>query len=180
MAIRKIAVMGNPVLRKVAQPVPEHDILTPAIQSLIQDMIDTMVEYDGGGLAAPQIHESLRMLVMPWDFNPKEKPYLLCLINPEVEPLTKDKSEYWEGCLSVPGLRGRVARPNRIEVRGFNEKKEKLHFIAEGFAATVIQHEFDHLNGVLYLDRMENLKDLAYVKEFHRYVLKSDYQEGVE
>jgi peptide deformylase len=169
MALRKVAVMGHPVLREVAALVPENEIQSDRIQTLLKDMVETMIEYDGRGLAAPQVHESIQMLVMLWDFTPNEEATLLCLINPVIKPITKETSEYWEGCLSVPGLRGKVSRPNRISVEAFNEQGEKLDFVVDGFAATVIQHECDHLQGKLYIDRMTDLGKLAFSREYERY-----------
>lgn len=170
MAIRKVAVMGNPILRQKAQPVPEKDIASETIQTLIQDMVETMVEYDGRGLAAPQIHVSLQIVVMIWDFEEGVEPYLKVLINPEIEALTQDTSTFTEGCLSVPGLTGDVPRPNWIKVRALDEKGERIGFEAKGFAATVIQHECDHLLGKLYIDRMTDLSRLAFTKEYGRYL----------
>ncbi|MFM8270521.1 MAG: peptide deformylase [Pseudomonadota bacterium] len=170
MAIRKVAVMGNPVLRQVAQPVPEKEIKTEAIQNLIQDMVETMMEYDGRGLAAPQIHESLQIVVMIWDFEEGVEPYLKVLINPEIEFLTQETSTFPEGCLSVPGLQGDVPRPNWIKVRALDQEGERIGFEAKGFAATVIQHECDHLLGKLYIDRMTDLTRLAFTKEYSRYL----------
>lgn len=161
--------MGHPVLRKVADPVPVKDIKSDRIQTLIKDMIETMFEYDGRGLAAPQIHESLQVVVMLWDFDAGKKPELRCLINPVIQSLTAETSSYWEGCLSVPGLRGKVDRPNRIAVEAYDSHGKKLEFNAEGFAATVIQHECDHLLGKLYLDRMTDLTQLVFNREFGRY-----------
>jgi peptide deformylase len=173
--------MGHPVLRKVAAPVPESEIKTPKIQTLIQDMIETMFEYDGRGLAAPQVHESVQIVVMLWDFDPNVEPYLQCLINPVLTPLTQENSTFWEGCLSVPGLRGKVSRPNRISVKALNEKKEKIDFIAEGFAATVIQHECDHLLGVLYVDRIKDLRDgFAFNREYSRFLAAPSEEEDTE
>lgn len=169
MAVRKVAVMGHPVLRKVAAPVDPKQISSPEIQTLIRDMIETMVEYDGRGLAAPQVHESLQILVMLWDFDDKE-PSLLCLINPVITPQTHTTSEYWEGCLSVPGLRGKVSRPNKISVEALDTKGKPIKFVAEGFAATVVQHECDHLLGKLYLDRMTDLTNLAFTREYQRFL----------
>lgn len=179
MSIRKVAVMGAPVLRKVAAPIPESEIPSQRIQTLIQDMVETMVEYDGRGLAAPQIFESLQIVVMIWDFDPTVEPYLKVLINPEIEFLTEENSTYGEGCLSVPGLRGDVARPNWIRVRALNEKGERVGFEAKGFAATVIQHECDHLIGKLYIDRMTDMTRLAFTKEYGRY-LASEITQGTE
>lgn len=178
MALRKIAVMGNPVLRKPAEPVKESEITSPKIQALIQDMIETMFEYDGLGLAAPQIHESLQIVVMLWNFDPKEKPSLLCLINPKIKQLTETKSSHWEGCLSVPGLRGFVSRPNKVSIEALGPNKEKIKFEAEGFAATVIQHECDHLLGKLYIDRMDDMTKLSFNKEFSRFLASDDDEES--
>lgn len=169
MAIRKVAVMGNPILREIAKPVPEKEITSPAIQALIQDMVETMVEYDGRGLAAPQIHESLQVVVMIWDFEKDQKPFLKVLINPEIKFLTQETSTFPEGCLSVPGLTGEVARPNHIRVTAWNEAGQKTEFEAKGFAATVIQHECDHLLGKLYIDRIVDLSRLAFSKEYEKF-----------
>ncbi|NBV50836.1 peptide deformylase [bacterium] len=170
MALRKVAVMGNPILREVAAPVPLKEIASERIQTLIGDMVETMFEYDGRGLAAPQIHESLQVVVMLWDFDAGKEAYLKVLINPEIEFLTQKTSTYAEGCLSVPGLTGDVSRPNHIRVKAYNEKGEKTEFEAQGFAATVIQHECDHLIGKLYLDRMKDLKRLGFSKEYGRFL----------
>jgi peptide deformylase len=174
MALRKVAVMGHPVLREKAKPVAQKEINTPKMQELFKDMLDTMFEYDGRGLAAPQIHESIQVLVMLWDFEPDKKPSILYLINPEIKNLTKETSTFWEGCLSVPGLRGKVARPNKIEVKALNHKGENIEFIAEGFAATVIQHECDHLSGTLYVDRLTSTQDFAFSKEFGRFIAPNE------
>lgn len=174
MAIRKVAVMGHPVLRQIAKPIPEKDITKPAIQTLIQDMIETMFEYDGRGLAAPQIHESLQLVVMVWDFDPNTKPYLKVLINPEIKHLTDETSSCWEGCLSLPGLRGRVDRPNKISVRALDAQGERIGFEAEGFAATVIQHECDHLMGKLYIDRITDLSQFGFSRECSQFLIKGE------
>ncbi|MBY0371515.1 peptide deformylase, partial [bacterium] len=125
MSLRKVAVMGHPVLRKPADPVPLKEIRSEKIQTLIQDMVETMFEYDGRGLAAPQVHESLQLVVMLWDFDPDKKPFLKVLINPEITQLTEEQSGAWEGCLSVPGLRGYVERPNKISVKSFDAEGKK-------------------------------------------------------
>lgn len=180
MAIRKVAVLGHPVLRQVAKKVAPEKISSPEIQTLIRDMIETMVEYDGRGLAAPQVHESIQIAVMLWDFEEKAKPGLLVLINPEIKPLTKDTSSFWEGCLSVPGLRGKVARPNKIQVDALDQKGEKISFVAEGFAATVVQHECDHLLGKIYVDRITDLTQFAFNREFQTYIAPSDQHEEAD
>ena len=174
MAIRKVAVMGHPVLRQVAKPIPEKDINKPEIQNLIQDMIQTMFEYDGRGLAAPQVHESLQLVVMIWDFDPEAKPYIRVLINPEITPLTQETSSCWEGCLSLPGLRGKVDRPNKISVVALDEKGKKVSFEAQEFAATVIQHECDHLLGKLYIDRITDLSQFGFFRECTQFLIQGD------
>jgi peptide deformylase len=178
--IRKVALMGHPVLRQVAAPVSPADITTPDIQTLIDDMLETMNEYHGRGLAAPQIRESLQIFVMVWDFEPGKAPYDQVLINPVIKSLTKQTSTFWEGCLSLPQLIGKVSRPNRVHVEALDRKGNKLSFIAEDFAATVVQHENDHLQGILYIDRMENLKELAFTHEYKRHMAGGSDEDGVE
>lgn len=179
MAVLKVAQMGHPVLRQVAKPVPEKAINSPEIQQLVTDMIETMDEYNGRGLAAPQVHVGLQVVVMIWDFEPKKKPYILVLINPELEFLTQETSTHWEGCLSVTGLIGKVTRPNRLLVKAFDRDGKKIQFIAEGFAATVVQHECDHLLGKLYVDRITDMTQFAFVKEYQKF-LATDDDEDVE
>lgn len=166
--------MGHPVLRKVAAKVPPNEIQTPKIQNLIRDMVETMVDYDGRGLAAPQVDESLQVVVMLWDFDQGKEPSILCLINPELEYLTKETSSFWEGCLSVPGLRGLVARPNKLRVRAVNQNKEPIDMTVEGFAATVVQHECDHLQGKLYVDHIKDMTKFAFNREYMKYLASPD------
>jgi len=180
MSIRKVAVLGHPVLRQVAKKVPVEKIASPELQTLIRDMIETMVEYDGRGLAAPQVHESIQVVVMLWDFEKQDKPGLLCLINPEVKPLTEETSSFWEGCLSVPGMRGKVARPKKVQVDALDQKGEKLSFVAEGFAATVVQHECDHLLGKIYVDRITDFSQFAYNREYQTYIAPHDTDEEAD
>lgn len=175
MAIRKVALMGNPILRKKAAPIPVEAIQTEAVQQLVVDMVETMHEYDGQGLAAPQVHESVQMVVMLWNFDPEAEPELKVLINPKIKPLTEKASSYWEGCLSVPGLRGLVSRPNRISVEAYDQNAKPLKFEAEGFAATVVQHECDHLEGTLYVDRIQDLTSgFAFNREHSRYLVSPE------
>lgn len=180
MSLRKVAVMGHPVLRKVAEPIPAKEIKSPKVQTLIQDMVETMFEYDGRGLAAPQVHESIQLVVMLWDFDKDTKPYLKVLINPEITAVTEETSGNWEGCLSLPGLRGFVNRPNKISVKSLDQDGKKQDFIAEGFAATVIQHECDHLMGRLYIDRITDLTQFAFIKEYNRFLEYSGEVEDAE
>ena len=172
--VRKVAVLGNPILRKVAAPVNISQITSEPIQTLIRDMAETMVDYNGRGLAAPQVHESLQIVVLFWDFTPDQKPTISALINPVIKALTQETEMNWEGCLSLPGMRGRVSRPNKISVKAFNGAGGDLDFIAEGFMATVIQHECDHLEGKLYVDRMTDFTQFAFEREFQKYWGKED------
>ena len=173
MALLNVARLGNPVLRRVAEPVPARAISSREIQRFIDDLIATMIEYDGVGLAAPQVHVSSQIVVYAVDPTPEEddaKPVpITVLINPRLTPLTEDMEEDWEGCLSVPDLRGLVPRYTKIEVAALGRDGKPLHFEADGFHARVIQHECDHLAAKVYLDRMRSMASLSFVREFARY-----------
>ncbi|MFQ5916860.1 MAG: peptide deformylase [Candidatus Methylomirabilales bacterium] len=173
MSILKIAQMGNPVLRHPADPVPVKSITSPILQKFIDDMIETMQEYNGVGLAAPQVHESLQVVVIEAQDNPRypDAPMipLTVLINPTVETLGDETDEDWEGCLSIPDIRGRVPRCREVRVRAHDREGKELDFTAKDFFARVIQHEHDHLQGILFLDRMPKLDTLTYMPEYHRY-----------
>ena len=174
--ILKVARLGHPVLRKKSKPVPIAKITSPRIQSFIQDLIQTMREYDGVGIAAPQVHLSLRIAVIESLHNPRypkaPRIPLLILINPTVKPLSTRKVSDWEGCLSVDGFRGKVPRWHSVEVRAYNERGAPVRFRATGFFARVVQHEWDHLQGNVYLDRMPNLQTLTHLTEYSRYWVK--------
>jgi len=178
MSILKIARMGHPVLRTKALAIQRAEIKSPAIQRLIDDLIETMVEYHGVGLAAPQVHVGLRVFVGVLDA--REDPRgedereadPLALINPEITPIGDDIVEDWEGCLSVPDIRGRVPRAREIKVRALDRKGERIEIRAHDFPARVIQHETDHLDGVLFLDRMRSLESLTFLDEYSRYWIK--------
>jgi peptide deformylase len=173
MAILKVARMGHPVLRARARVIEPDDIGSPRIQQLIDDMFETMREYQGVGLAAPQVHESVRLFVA--GFAPDDEDErgtrvpLMALINPEITPVGTDALEDWEGCLSIPDIRGRVPRAAQITVRAYDRKGKRLEMKASGFTARVIQHETDHLNGVLFFDRMRSFESLTFLDEFGRY-----------
>jgi peptide deformylase len=173
MAILKVARLGNPILRKVAEPVPVKSISNPGVQRLIQDMVETMREYDGVGLAAPQIHESLQIIVVDavgYSRDPEAKRSAsVVLINPAIEVISEMKINDWEGCLSIPDLRGLVPRHEEIKVKAFDPAGKSLNFHAQGFHARVIQHEHDHLIGRVFLDRMRTFESLTHLKEFSRY-----------
>jgi peptide deformylase len=176
MSILKVARMGHPVLRARAQPIDPADIKSPRIQQLIDDMFATMNEYHGVGLAAPQVHESLRLFVAGFpsrnddrDEDDEARVPQMVVINPEITPLSPDTDEDWEGCLSIPEVRGRVPRAREIEVKAYDRRGRRVSIHARGFTARVIQHETDHLDGVLFLDRMRSLETLTYLEEFNRY-----------
>ena len=172
MAILKIARMGHPVLGRRAEAVP--DPTHPQIQGLVKDMIETMADAVGTGLAAPQVHVPLRIMVFfvseeraTDDDGDVEVP-LTTLINPQVEPIGGDIASDWEGCLSLPGLTGLVPRFTRVRYSGFTLEGERIDRVASGFHARVVQHEFDHLEGILYPMRMTDLSRLGFVQEVAR------------
>ena len=177
MAILKVARLGHPVLRRVTARLSPQQLESSGIQKFIDDMVETMKEYDGVGLAADQVHESKQIAVLEVADNPRypEKPKvpLTVLVNPEISPLTEETEDDWEGCLSVPDLRGKVPRYKSIRVQALDRTGDELDFVAHGFHARVIQHEWDHLNGKVYLDRMRDLSTLAFLTEFARYWLRS-------
>lgn len=171
--ILKVALLGNPVLRLKAKPVDLKQILPERLERLLKEMTETMREYDGVGLAAPQVHLSLQMAVIESEQNPRypEAPKipLTVLINPQVKPASRRVEEEWEGCLSVEGLRGKVPRWRAVNVETLNARGERIRFRAEGFFARVIQHEVDHLQGKVFLDRMRDFSTLTHLKEYTRY-----------
>jgi len=173
MSILKVARMGHPVLRTRARPLERAEIASPAVQTLIDDMIETMAEYHGVGLAAPQIHDDLRLFVAMLDVDdqgPTGAP--LVLINPEITPVGKETVEDWEGCLSIPDIRGLVPRAREIKVRAYDRHGERVEITAREFAARVVQHEADHLDGVLFVDRMRSFESLTFLDEYSRYWAK--------
>ena len=175
MAILKVARLGHPILRQVAEPVSPEAIGAPEIQRLIDDMFETMADHDGAGLAAPQVHVPKRVVIYGVETNPRypdaEAVPLTILINPKITPLTRHTEEDWEGCLSVPDLRGKVPRFTRVRVEALGRDGKALRFAADGFHARVVQHECDHLDGKVYLDRMTSMDTLTFLPEFHRYWL---------
>ena len=177
MAILKVARLGHPVIRTPAVAVPKETITSAAVQRFVDDMIETMREYDGVGLAAPQVHVSKQVAVIEVEENrryPGEGPIpLTVLINPKILSLSKNQVEDWEGCLSINDFRGQVPRAESLEVEAYNRTGDRIKFHAHGFFARVIQHECDHLAGKVFLDRMPNLSSLSHLPEFLRY-----WQEG--
>lgn len=171
MAILKVARMGHPVLRQKCEPIAPDQITGPEVQRLIRDMFETMVEYHGVGLAAPQVHHPVRLVIAGGEVDEDGRQNIRVLINPEITVLDEDdRLGMYEGCLSLPGMRGWVERPASIKVAAWNEKGEKLDFSLEGFPAVVMQHECDHLDGILYLDRIEDTKKFAYEEEAERFL----------
>ncbi len=167
MALLKIAKLGNPILRNPAEPVPADDIGAQAFQQFIDDMFETMHDADGIGLAAPQVHRSQQLVVMA---HPGEDGFPeTVLINPKIVYYGPEMSENWEGCLSVDGLRGKVTRPSMIRVQALDRKGQALDFEASGMYGICIQHELDHLNGKMFLDRMPDLSTLTQLEEFQHY-----------
>ncbi len=187
MAILKIARMGHPVLAGQAAPVT--DPTAPEIKRLVSDMIETMKDADGAGLAAPQVHTPLRVVVFQApgeraDGNPSgEESFdhtvpLTVLINPVVEVLDETLEGGWEGCLSVPGLRGWVDRPRHIRYAGLDVMGNRIARSARGFHARVVQHECDHLDGVLYPSRMEDMSKLLFESEVHHWLEQRGTERG--
>jgi peptide deformylase len=175
MAILKVARLGHPVLRQVAHPVPVEEIRAPGTQRLIDDLIETMREYDGVGLAANQVHALAQIAVIEVQANPRypdapEIP-LTVVINPVVTPLTDEMEEGWEGCLSVPDMRGKVPRHTAVRLQCYDRAGQWVDLVAKDFFARVIQHETDHLFGTVYVDRMRDLSTLSYMAEWNRYWL---------
>lgn len=176
MAILKIARMGHPILARKAGPVADPTALE--IHALIQDMVETMIDAPGQGLAAPQVHVPLRVAVFLTPPDAEGRRELVTLVNPRWEPLGPETDRAWEGCLSVPGLRGMVPRYTRIRYEGTLPDGTLLKREAEGWHARVVQHELDHLDGILYPQRMDNLADLVFESELkHRESLRPEEQE---
>ena len=173
MSILKVARMGHPVLRQTARSITPSDLKDPMMQRLIDDMIDTMHEYHGVGLAAPQIHESLRIFVAaiaPEDdepLSPDDEP--MVFINPVITPAGPEVVEDWEGCLSIPDIRGRVPRARAIRVVAMDRTGGKIDIASHDFPARVIQNETDLLDGVLLFDRMRTFATLSYLEVYSRY-----------
>jgi len=184
MAIRKVARLGHPVLRTPARELSVEEIRSPEIKRLVADMIDTMHEYGGVGLAAPQVHEPLRIAVIEVEqLSPRYRvdisQPLLVIFNARVTPLADEKFGFWEGCLSVPGLRGFVERPRKVRVDYVDHEGKPQAIVAEDFLATVFQHELDHLDGVLYVDKIKSPDQFSFVEEYQRYHLEDPGQPEV-
>jgi len=181
MAILKVARLGHPVLREIAAPVAVSEIRLPDTQRLIDDMIETMREYNGAGLAATQVHTLKQIAVIEVLSNPRypDAPQipLTVIINPTVTTMTDAMEEGWEGCLSVPDMRGMVPRYTAVRLQAYDRGGEPVDLIAKDFFARVIQHESDHLNGIVFLDRMKDLSTLTHLAEWNKYWLGVEEQD---
>lgn len=176
MAVREIIRMGHPTLRTPARPLTDAEITSPDTRRLVDDMIDTLHHAGGIGLAAPQIDVPVRLAII--EIDPEASRYgdippmpLTVFVNPRIEVVDEASAGFWEGCLSVPGLRGWVERPQHVRVSARDLAGQALDLELRGFLATVFQHEFDHLDGRLYIDRMTDPTRLMFEEEFEQFVL---------
>jgi len=167
VAIREIIRMGHPTLRQVARPLEMEELASEATVQLVEDMMDTLHEAGGIGLAAPQINVPVRLAII--EIPDEGSRYgeipvmpLTVFVNPQIEVLDGDTASYWEGCLSVPGLRGLVERPQHVKISAMDLEGKKFELELNGFLATVFQHEFDHLDGKLYVDHLQDMRLLVF------------------
>jgi peptide deformylase len=180
MSILKVARMGHPVLRTKARTVDKLELKNPTVQQFIENMIDTMYEYSGVGLAAPQVHEGLRVFVAMVDADGRGEGDALTFVNPEITVIGDQTVEGWEGCLSIPDVRGRVPRAQHIKITALDRNAKRFELELKDFPARVVQHETDHLDGVLFLDRMRGFESLTYLDEYSRYHTKHADDEDDE
>jgi peptide deformylase len=183
MAIREIIRMGHPTLRRVARPLSVEELGSAGFRERVEDMVDTLHDAGGLGLAAPQINQSVRLAIIEIPggttrYGAIPPMPLTVFVNPVIEILDPSSAGYWEGCLSVPGLRGFVERPQQIRVRALDIDGNTFELELSGFLATVFQHEFDHLDGRLYLDHIGDSRQLVFedMLELH---LESTYSESM-
>ena len=168
MSILKVARMGHPVLRSRARALDPSEVRAAVMQKFIDDMMDTMLEYEGIGLAAPQVHEGVRLFVAGID-DGEGKLRVIPFVNPVITPLSEARVEDWEGCLSIPDIRGRVPRFKHVRIEALDRKGKPFQLELEDFPARVVQHETDHLDGVLFFDRMAKFDTLTYLDEYSRF-----------
>ena len=173
MAVLEVIKMGNPLLRKVSQAVEPKEITSPDFQKFLADLVETMRAESGAGIAAIQVGALKRVFAMEMKKNdryPDKGSFsLTTVINPEIEPLSSEEVEGWEGCLSIPGIRGRLKRYKKVKLSGYDSNGEKFERVLDDFSAIVAQHELDHLNGILLIDRMPNMKTLTFQEEYDKY-----------
>jgi peptide deformylase len=172
--------MGHPVLRRVAEPVDPEQIQADAFQRFIVDLRETMAAYQGVGLAAPQVHVSNRVLVYLAMGEEDRDPEVLVLVNPVIEPMGDEMESSWEGCLSIPDIRGLVSRHSQIKVTALDDTGQDVSYVARDFEARVIQHEVDHLDGILYLDRMDDLATLSFQAEYDTFWARDEDEDDSE
>ena len=172
MAPLPIVRLGHPGLRTPAEPVAPDRLKKGELRGLIDAMVETMRAADGVGLAAPQVGEGIQLFVYEAldEENPEASIPLRVVVNPIVEPVKGEMVYDWEGCLSIPDLRGLVPRHPQVRVHGLDSDGNRLDYVAAGFEARIVQHEFDHLNGVVFLDRMRDLRSLAFYEEWEEYL----------
>lgn len=173
MSILKIATIGHPVLRQVAREVGREELMRPETQAFVDDLIETMREANGAGLAANQVHVPIRIVAIEVKDNPRY-PYkpnypLTVLVNPVLEPIGGESFVNYEGCLSVPDLRGEVRRHAEVRVRAWDRHGNDLDFTIRGLTAGTFQHECDHIDGKLFVDRVEDTRSLTTWREFERH-----------
>lgn len=176
MSLLPIVRLGHPALRQPASSVEVERLREDAFQQLIDDMFETMLDAHGVGLAAPQVglaHQLFVYAAIDPEQPPEEEPELLALINPALQPESGELVYDWEGCLSISDLRGLVPRHPAVRVQGLDRHGEKVDFRASGYIARIIQHEFDHLNGIIFLDRMRDLRSLAFTEEWETYMAET-------
>jgi peptide deformylase len=177
MSILKVARMGHPVLRARTRVIDKHEIRSEVFQKLVDDMIETMEEYSGVGLAAPQVHEGKRLFVALLDPAGRGEGEPMVFINPEITPLSETMVDGWEGCLSIPDIRGRVPRAPHVKITALNREGKRFDLELRDFPARVVQHEADHLDGVLFFDRMRSFESLTFMEEFSRYKAQPDEED---
>jgi len=175
MAILMIARMGHPVLLQTAQPVA--DPTAPEIRKLVADMYETLDDILGAGLAAPEVHEGKRLFVALLDPSGRGEGEPMVFVNPEITPLSEEKVDGWEGCLSIPDIRGRVPRAPHVRISALNREGKRFELELRDFPARVVQHEADHLDGVLFFDRMRSFESLTFMEEFSRYKAQPDEED---
>jgi peptide deformylase len=183
MAIRKVARMGHPVLRQKARELSKAEILSKETRALVRDMIESMNEYGGIGIAAPQVHESVSVAIIDYqdeDQKEGEENPLTVIINPKITVLDEKTQAFWEGCLSVPEIRGLVYRPRKVQIDFLDLDAKPQKIVAEGFLATVFQHELDHLFGTLFVDRIQyepGKTPIAFIEEYQKYLVPDEDDE---
>jgi len=174
MSILKVARMGHPVLRSRARALERAEVKTASVQKLIDDMIETMEEYQGIGLAGPQVHEGLRIFIAGLQeeaTSEEDEPAIVpvAIVNPEIVPIGSEMVTDWEGCLSIPDIRGKVPRYKHVKVRALDREGSRMELQLSNLAARVVQHENDHLDGILFFDRMKGFESLTFLDEYSKF-----------